>query len=75
MSYLRFEITEREGRKTDRWWVFPIAINSNPLGMVAWYSPWRRYAFGPVDGIAPVFDSNCLKEIAAFIDAEMAKRK
>ena len=46
-----------------------------PMGTVSWYGAWRRYAFWPTREIGTVFESQCLRDIAAFCDWLMAERK
>jgi hypothetical protein len=41
------------------------------LGVVKWYSSWRRYAFFPADTL---FDAECLQEIVKFLDEQMLIR-
>jgi len=55
-------------RTTSQWQVLPknAALDSEPLGMVRWYGPWRKYSFFAKDA---VFDCNCLREIADFCEA------
>jgi hypothetical protein len=43
------------------------------LGLVRWYGPWRRYSFFPEANI--VFETQCLKDIASFLDKLMLERK
>ena len=45
--------------------------NRSKLGLLKWYSPWRKYCFFPEDGT--VFDARCLKQIAEWI-TELNKR-
>jgi len=52
--------------KTQRWLV--TSTGGAHLGTVSWYSQWRRYAFQPIAGT--VFDANCLREIADFLQVE-----
>ena len=61
--------------RTRRFEVRPRASDSDErgLGMVTWYGAWRRYAFHPE--ALTVFESQCLRDIAAFCDWLMAERK
>ncbi len=43
------------------------------VGIIKWYSGWRRYTFYPKGGT--LYDENCLKEIADFINKLMDDRK
>ena len=68
----------RKGRKTQ---VYGVTTKGDKgdggdyaeLGEVRWYSPWRRYSFFPTNG--SLFESQCLRDIAAFCDWLMAERK
>ena len=43
------------------------------LGEVKWYAPFRKYSFFPAANI--VFETQCLKDIASFLDQLMLERK
>lgn len=43
------------------------------LGQVKWYGGFRKYSFFPEQNI--VFETQCLKDIAAFLDKLMLERK
>lgn len=43
------------------------------IGEIRWYAHWRRYVFFPNDNT--LWDASCLREITAFIDEQMLKRK
>jgi len=43
------------------------------LGTVKWYGAFRKYSFFPNDNI--VFETQCLKDIANFLDCLMIERK
>lgn len=43
------------------------------LGTVKWYAPWRKYCFVPAD--YTVFEQDCLRDIADFIERETAEHK
>lgn len=43
------------------------------LGQVKWYGPFRKYSFFPEANI--VFETQCLKDIASFLDQLMLERK
>lgn len=38
------------------------------LGAVRWYAPWRKYAFFPRP--ETLYEQDCLRDIAAFCEAE-----
>lgn len=74
-TFLTFDLRPRPaGRKTEIWNVLNSA-DRDFLGTVAWYAPWRRYVFRPWVSVNVIFDASCLREIAAFIAAQMAERK
>lgn len=65
-----------DGRKTKVWKV--LAIDGDlPLGRVAWYAPWRRYAFYPwVDSSRMlIFEWECMRKIADFCEQATKDRK
>ena len=47
--------------------------NYNELGTVKWYGAFRKYAFFPENNI--VFETQCLRDIASFLDKLMLERK
>jgi hypothetical protein len=57
------------GRKTD---VFTVRNGDEPLGSIAWFSPWRRFVFFPVANT--LFDASCLTEITSYITDLMLLR-
>ena len=59
-------------RKTD---VFHVVTKDDItiLGRISWYAPWRCYSFQPNSNC--VFEHQCLKAIAAFLDTLMLERK
>lgn len=60
MSYLQFrDVSEYYEIKTKR---IEIESLSGPqLGVIKWYSPWRKYCFFPFD--STIFDISCMDEI------------
>ena len=58
--------------KTRRW-VVQEKRDGAPLGEIRWFGRWRTYAFYPAR--ETVYEPTCLGDIAAFINAEMEKRK
>lgn len=66
------EAGKSESGKTHRWNVIT-QDGSIPLGQVRWYSPWRKYAFFPED--ATLFEIQCLRDIATFLEEQMAYHK
>lgn len=43
------------------------------LGTISWYPPWRKYTFCPPG--QTVFEQDCLRAIADFLDHMMQERK
>lgn len=60
------------GGKTRLWDVFP-KDGGRRIGQVRWYAPWRKYTFAPDPSC--VFEQDCLRDIAAFIENETKKHK
>ena len=72
-SFLRFTVCEPEVKIITTIWVVD-AVKSNAfLGTIRWHGAWRKYCFFPLGDT--MFDPNCLREIAQFIDDQMAERK
>ena len=72
---------QKKGRKTREWCVVPERDKEAPkeradyaeLGIVRWYTYWRRYCFFPSEGT--IFDAACLREIATFCDEQTRGQK
>ncbi len=73
-KYLRFEeVTELSKNKKTKDFRVWNQSNNNFVGFINWYGPWRRYVFStPKQEM--VYDTNCLKDIARFIDELMEAR-
>lgn len=72
-SYLNFQLMKRrEGRVTDSWEVLS-KTDGSKLGSVQFKAEWRRYVFQSYMG--PIFDPDCLRELADFMEGETNKRK
>ena len=56
-----------EGKKTFRVIVSSIRSGEN-LGIIYWWPTWRQYIFQPNQAIKPVFNTECLKDIAAKLE-------
>ena len=64
-------IAKSPSGKTDAWRV--ISKSSDKiLGTIYWYAPWRQYSFAPEPGT--VFNRECLRDLAEFLETVMAKR-
>lgn len=57
--------------KTKLWDV--LAKDGDRLGRVQWYAPWRKYVFLPNNHC--VFEQDCLRDIATFVEKETLKHK
>jgi hypothetical protein len=72
VSFLQFKLHALgSDRKTQEW-----GVESNegwPLGVINWFSSWRRYVFSPIGGT--VYDTVCLREIAEFCGAKTDAQK
>lgn len=73
-KYLAFiDMTlQHSQRKTKTFYVVS-RVGGDRLGEIKWHGPWRRYVFQPLG--PSIYDANCLKDIAKFIDNEMEQRK
>lgn len=73
-KWISFQIEERRtGAKTDRWGVWALA-GGEFLGQVKWYAQWRKYCFFPA-AHATLFEQDCLRDIATFIESETEKHR
>lgn len=71
MAYLDFIIGRRpEGKKTDVW---KVVCRGMDLGLVFWYSHWRKYTF--YAGEKPILDPGCLRELAEFCEQKTKEHK
>lgn len=58
--------------KTKQWRVD--GSDGTCVGYVRWYAPWRKYSFRTTN-VNAVFEQVCLREIAAFVEAQTAYHK
>ena len=70
-KWIEFKIRKDNG-VTKIWEIKP-KDNESPLGFIRWYSPWRKYAFFPIENT--LYEPTCLRDIAEFIEEQMQKRK
>lgn len=71
MTYVQFTEIKDTG-KTKVWDVH----NSNDgsyLGEIRWFGNWRKYVFFPAE--LTIWSSDCLADVAKFIDQRMDERK
>lgn len=70
-SYLTFSWL-RETGKTSVWAVHSTR-SGDRLGLIRWFGRWRQYTLEPIDGT--VWNKDCLREIADFLEQEMVARR
>ncbi len=70
-KWIRFELANDTG-KTKAYNVIA-KEGSVYLGQVKWFPSWRKYAFFPSS--LTVFETDCLKDIASFLDRLMNDRR
>lgn len=73
-TWIRFEEVAPK-KKTRVWLVMPKTCDTGliPIGAVAWYGPWRKYAFYPAP--QTLFEQVCLREIATFCEEATREHK
>ena len=69
-KYVIFDLEEQKSKTK----VYGVRTKSNldRIGEIKWNSGWRRYWFMPDSETG--YDSQCLKDIATFMDELMEKR-
>lgn len=72
-KWITFLESPRPGLKTNVWEVCPINPPLGSVGQVKWLSRWRRYCFFPEEGT--VFEQDCLRDIAAFVEEKTRAHK
>lgn len=70
-KYIHFEQMGHTGKTAI--YICQNTENGSVLGYVKWFARWRKYAFFPVPEV--VFETQCLKDIASFLDYIMNERK
>lgn len=65
-QYMTFTLVARKP-KTNVWEVLNRS-SRDPLGVIAWYGPWRQYVLMPAPDV--VFNKGCLERIIQFIATE-----
>ena len=75
-KWIKFELVENTNsylpRKTKIYKILTRSSN-NILGIIKWYTGWRKYCFYPE--ATTVFSVDCIKDIIAFIENLMERRK
>lgn len=59
--------------KTKIWWVMTKGDNVIKLGVIKYYSHWRKYSFFPEP--RTVFEQDCLRNIAQFCEYQTTSHK
>jgi len=54
--------------KSGKTMVWSVEVTGFRVGVIGWYSPWRKYAFFPQR--ATVYEHDCLRQIANFCETE-----
>ena len=62
----------KEGKKTNVWEIVT-KNGAETLGLIKWFPSWRKYALFPYKNT--VYENDCLKDIAEFIEQQMKLRK
>ena len=62
------------GRKTSVWHVKSEESNGD-LGAIVWYGAWHKYVFLPTLYVATVYEQDCLRDIADFVEARTKEHK
>lgn len=73
-SFLKFEqVLDSPKYKITKMWDVRSVNGNDLLGMISWWTKWRRYCFFPDSD--KVFDAACLTEIAAFCTQQTELQK
>lgn len=59
---------------TQVWTVHP-KDSTSFLGQISWYARWRKYVFAPTPVGTPIFEEQCLRDIAAFIQEKTREHR
>lgn len=70
--WIRFEECPITTQRRTQVWNVAAKDDGMILGSVFWYSPWRRYVFGPTADCDTVYEQRCLRDIAAFVEEQTA---
>ena len=72
-EYLEVRRTTSYDGKTGRYDVMAKRYPGMCLGEIRWFGRWRQYTFFPYPD--SVFNNECLRDIAEFLDELMAARR
>jgi hypothetical protein len=70
-KYIRFSKIQRPPNRTTDIVAVENIGSGERIGTIAWHSPFRKYAFFPVN--ETVFDADCLSDIEAVVRDMMAR--
>lgn len=73
MSWIRFDESDSSPSGKTKTWKIRSKDTDFTVGVVSWYSHWRKYAFTPSGN--SVFEQDCLREIADFCDTQTTLHK
>ena len=73
-KWIRFDLYGNSASGKTKVWNVVATEGCKIIGWVAWYAPWRKYAFSAVDNNC-VFEQDCLRDIAAFIETATREHK
>lgn len=71
-KYILFKELPASGKT--KFWEIRTSDGACRLGEIKWFTKWRCYCFFPQAGVS-IFDTQCLKDIVAFIEKQMLQRK
>lgn len=68
--WIRFTVMEVPARLTKCWHV--VTRSGETIGSVSWFGRWRKYAYFPINS---VYEEDCLREIASFIETKTREHR
>lgn len=73
-KWVSFNLEERRrGARTDVWHVWNLRNPPSHLGVVKWWTPWRRYCF--FAEALTVFEQDCLRDLAQFVEQQTVQHR
>ncbi len=72
-KYMRFVSKGTSPTGITKRWVLQNTRTGEIVGWVQWHGPWRRYCY--FDKEASLYDSDCLRLIADFLEKAMVEHK
>jgi len=71
-KWINFNLMRRSPSGKTKVWIVATKEGER-LGEIRWYGGWRSYVFHPSE--ATIFEKDCLRNIADFIQAKTAEHK